>query len=135
MRAMGSKPAFSKAEVYFDGACPLCRWEIDTYRKLDRAQAVDWVDVHAVSSDTDLGPDLDRTTALARFHVRTEAGDLLEGGRAFAYLWTRMPRTRWLGVVFSRPPLVWVLVAAYPVFLKVRPVLQVLVRKKTSTEA
>lgn len=132
---MGAKPASSRTEVYFDGACPLCRWEIESYRKLDTGGPVDWVDVHEVSSDAALGPGLDRSQALARFHIRTEEGVLLEGGRAFAYLWTRMPRTRWLGALFSRPPLVWVIVAAYPVFLKIRPVLQRLARKKAGTEA
>lgn len=131
----GSSKISSKTEVYFDGACPLCRWEIETYRKLDAANAIDWVDVHAVASNAALGPDLDKTKALARFHIRTEDGTLLEGGRAFAHLWMRMPRTRWLGALFSRPPLVWLLVAAYPVFLRIRPFLQRLVGKRAGTEA
>ncbi len=35
----------SKTEVYFDGACPLCRREISLYRKLDKEGVISWVDV------------------------------------------------------------------------------------------
>lgn len=123
-----------KTEVFYDAACPLCRWEIDTYRKLDGARAVDWVDANSLASDA-FGPELTRRQALARFHVRTKEGALLEGGRAFAYLWLQMPRTRWLGALFSRPPFLWLIVGAYPVFLRCRPVLQAIARKRARARA
>ena len=45
--------------VYYDGACPLCRREIDFYRRRETDTPIDWVDVSRASSET-VAPDLTR---------------------------------------------------------------------------
>jgi len=109
--------------VYYDGGCPLCSKEIDTYRKADGADRLAWVDV--VNSDRELlGDDLDTDAALARMHVRDESGQLISGAAAFAAIWARLPKTRWLGRLMGTRPALWALEPAYRLFLRIRPLLR-----------
>ncbi|WP_182180295.1 thiol-disulfide oxidoreductase DCC family protein [Methylobacterium radiotolerans] len=85
--------------VYYDGGCPLCRAEIDQYRRCAGAGQVAFVDVGRGATEPVLGPDLDRDRALRRFHVRTADGQLISGAAAFARLWRTLPGWRWLGRV------------------------------------
>ncbi len=108
--------------VYYDGSCPLCTAEIGHYRKLDTAGAVTFADVSSAAGDP--GPDLARTDAMARFHVRTPDGRLLSGAAAFAALWRAMPGPwRVLGQLAGWRPVTVVLEGVYRAFLPVRPAL------------
>jgi predicted DCC family thiol-disulfide oxidoreductase YuxK len=102
-------------EVFFDGACPVCRREIASYRGMAGMEAVAWRDVAA-------GPvaRIDHETALRRFHVRRADGTLVSGARAFLALWRASPRLRPLAVALDRPPFVQVLEAGYRGFLRLR---------------
>jgi hypothetical protein len=46
------EPEPGKLTVYYDGACPLCRREIDFYRRRGRAAPIEWVD--AAAGDAEL---------------------------------------------------------------------------------
>jgi predicted DCC family thiol-disulfide oxidoreductase YuxK len=105
--------------VYFDGACPLCRAEIAHYRRQRGADSVAWIDA-STCDDGAFGPDLDRSAALARFHVREADGSLASGAAAFVAVWRRLPAFGWLAAVASTRPALALLEAAYPVFLRVR---------------
>lgn len=110
------------ATVYYDGACPLCSREIAMYRRLDGADRLRWVDI-TTASPQELGGDLTREQALARFHVRDERGQLVAGGAGFVAIWGRLPGLRWLARLAARPPLSWLLEPAYRAFLRFRPFL------------
>ncbi len=106
--------------VYYDGSCPLCRAEIDLYRRIGTAAAF-----HDVTADDALPPGVDRDTAIARFHVTAADGSVQSGARAFATLWKASPGLwRPLGHVVAVPPFVWLAEGTYRVFLRVRPLLQ-----------
>ena len=109
--------------VYYDGACPLCSREIGFYRRRRGASNVVWVDV-SNSGEHDIAPDLSGTAARARFHVRSPAGKLVDGGAAFAQLWSALPAFRWAGLIFRLAPLGWCLDRLYDGFLRFRPWLQ-----------
>ncbi|MEM6438470.1 MAG: DUF393 domain-containing protein [Pseudomonadota bacterium] len=115
--AASADPA-AACEVFYDGACPLCRREIATYRKMDGMDAIDW---RNVAADEFAAPDLDRDAALKRFHVRLESGEIVSGARAFLAVWRRSPRLGPIARLLDRRPLVDVLELGYRGFLKIRP--------------
>ena len=110
--------------VWFDGACPLCRREIALMRRLDRAGAIDFVDVGQGDADCPL----DRADLLARFHAR-EDGRIVSGAAAFAAMWRAIPLLRPLGLAARNGLVLSVLERLYRLFLRVRPRLQSAMRR------
>jgi predicted DCC family thiol-disulfide oxidoreductase YuxK len=108
--------------VWFDGGCPLCRREIALMRRLDRREAIRFVDV---ASDSSACP-IDRADLLARFHA-SEDGRLLSGAAAFAAMWRAIPLLRPLGLAARNRAVLRLLERLYIAFLRVRPRLQRLV--------
>jgi len=106
--------------VYFDGSCPLCRAEIDLYRRIGTKALF-----YDVAAGDALPPGVDRDSAVARFHVTAADGTVQSGARAFATLWQASPGA-WhlLGRVVALRPFLWIAEAAYRVFLLVRSRLQ-----------
>ena len=116
-------------DVYFDGSCPLCRREIDFYRRRNGANAINWVDVSAADyAGGDGAPD--PQMAMKRFHVKRLDGTLVSGGAAFAELWASLPGLRPLGILFRHPPFSWAIALGYRIFLPLRPWLQKLAARK-----
>ncbi|MEL7488021.1 MAG: DUF393 domain-containing protein [Pseudomonadota bacterium] len=111
-----------KLTVYFDGSCPLCRREIDFYRRQRGADGVRWLDLTA--ADTDTGGDLSCADAMRRFHVRRADGTLASGARGFAALWRELPGFSWLGRFVALPGIAQLAEAAYRLFLIGRPAIQ-----------
>lgn len=108
--------------VLYDGACPLCRREIDLYRGLQPGTPVCFADVSDIAQP--LPPGTTREQLLARFHVRDTDGRLLSGAQAFLALWATMPGWRWLARAGRLPGAAWVMERVYRLFLRVRPALQ-----------
>jgi len=106
--------------VWYDGACPLCIREIALMRRLDRANAIDFVDVAPEGATCPI----DRQLLLARFHAREAGGPILDGAAAFAAMWRAIPMLRPLGVVARNRLILAALERLYLAFLKVRPWLQ-----------
>lgn len=117
--------------VFFDGACPLCMREIAFYRRRKGAEEIVWTDI-SQTEGVDVAPGLSACDARARFHVLDEKGALYSGGDAFAKLWARLPAFRAAGLIAQRQPFRWILNRAYDFFLKVRPQLQSLARRRLS---
>ncbi|WP_424927723.1 thiol-disulfide oxidoreductase DCC family protein [Amaricoccus tamworthensis] len=107
--------------VYYDGSCPLCSVEIDHYASRDGAEKLRFVDVS--HSDADPGAGLNRTDAMARFHVRQPDGKLLSGARAFVAVWDTLPGWKWAARLAKIPGVTPVLELAYRAFLPFRPFL------------
>lgn len=114
-----------KLLVWYDGACPLCRREIDAMRRLDRRRAIHFIDL---SGSSPASCPIDRETLLARFHA-SEKGRLLSGAAAFAAMWRAIPVLRPIGLAARIPGVLTGLEFAYRAFLKLRPSLQKLARR------
>ncbi len=103
--------------VYYDGACALCQMEIGHYKAQEGAQKIDFVDASAV----DMPEDLDRDTALGRFHVRRSDGTLVSGAAGFAEVWKGLPAWRWASRLAAIPGVLWIMERMYRAFLPIRP--------------
>jgi len=108
-----------KTVIFFDGSCPLCRAEINVYRKHDGVGALRLVDVSVPGAP--VPPGLDRAKALSRFHVVADGGKLLSGAAAFAEVWKQLPGWRHAGRLASLPGLCRMFEVWYRFFLLVRP--------------
>lgn len=112
-----------RVKVWFDGACPLCQREIAVMKRLDRREAIHFIDV---SQGGDPGCPLDQADLLARFHAE-EDGRILSGAAAFAAMWRAIPGLRVLGLMARNRVVLAILERLYRIFLRVRPRLQKLV--------
>jgi predicted DCC family thiol-disulfide oxidoreductase YuxK len=94
----------AKPILFYDGECPLCRREIDHYRKVDKQSRIDWQDIFA--SDTTLAQyQLSHTDAMKVIHAVDSAGTLQSGAHAFVVVWQELPGYRHLNrayLVFAR---------------------------------
>lgn len=105
--------------VLFDGGCPMCSREIAHYRRLDGAEAVDWVDITAADSlqaRYGISPEV----AMARFHVRDPQGCWQTGARGFVELWSHLAAYRWLAAFLRSLRLTGILDFAYTAFARWR---------------
>ncbi len=109
----------SNATVYFDGSCPLCKAEIDYYRRKDTASVISFVDIS--QPDAIMPEGVDQQHAMERFHVRASDGRILSGAAAFVEVWARLPKWRWVARAASLPGALAVLELGYRMFLPVRP--------------
>lgn len=104
-------------EVFFDGACPVCRAEMDLWKRADALAATQWRDV----AGADAPPEgVSRDAALARFHVRLGTGEVVSGARAFLALFKSNSRLRPIAVLLDRQPFLLALDAGYWAFLRLR---------------
>ena len=88
----------SELTVYYNGECPVCRHEIESYRRVaDRHEAdIAWRDITAdAAALAEIGMSEDQ--AARRLHVADGTGRLLAGVDAFEGLWLALPGFRWLG--------------------------------------
>ena len=84
-----------KITMFYDGGCPLCRREVQHYRRLDRGRGVNWVDI-SVQADQLESHHLSHEAAMARLHVLDSEGQMQTGAAAFVALWSGLPYYRWL---------------------------------------
>lgn len=109
----------SRTVIFFDGSCPLCRSEIQMYRRHDAAGALCLVDVS--DSNAAMPAALDRETAMGRFHIIAGEGQILSGAAAFVEVWRQLPGWRWVAKIASLPGLTPLLEFGYRAFLPTRP--------------
>ncbi|MEM1377324.1 MAG: DUF393 domain-containing protein [Pseudomonadota bacterium] len=112
--SMNDKP--KTLEVFYDGGCPICRFEVNLYDKHDKADVIDWVDIEDLS-DVQLPKDKSRDDLLGKFHVRDETGWHI-GVDAFARIWRSLPVWRRFAFIFSVPGIRQLAEIGYRLFLK-----------------
>ena len=98
--------------MFFDGGCPICRREVDFYRRLDQAGRVQWYDITAdTRALTALG--IRPRDAQARLHALDRQGSIRIGAAAFVAIWRELPYWRWLARLAAVPGMVAVMDAVY----------------------
>ena len=126
MSTLNAGKRSERITVYYDGDCPLCLREIGFYQQRRGACEIRWIDLAAQQGEW-AAPDLRRSEALERFHVRLADGRLVDGARAFTEVWRALPAFRVAGSLLSTRPVLWLLEPLYTLFLRFRPRLQRLV--------
>ncbi len=83
--------------VFYNGACPICGAEVRHYQKLAAASdaPLAWVDISRTPEALD-AHGIDGEGAKRRLYASGPDGRLMGGVEAFAQLWERLPRYRWL---------------------------------------
>ncbi|MEL6687790.1 MAG: DUF393 domain-containing protein [Pseudomonadota bacterium] len=107
-------------EVFYDGECPICRFEVKLYRRIDEATRIRWTDIGDLEI-ADLPKDKSRDELLGRFHVRDirygAQSDWFIGVDAFARIWTVLPGFRHFAFLFEVPGIRQLAMGGYRVFL------------------
>ena len=87
-------------KVYFNNSCKICRSEINLYKK-ENIEEIDWIDItnnlNAEKETSKKDKDL-----LRRLHVE-EDGKIIEGAKAFLYVWKKIPKYKFLYKFFKLP--------------------------------
>ena len=113
-------------EVFYDGQCPICRWEVRLYSRMDKNARVCWTDIEKLLPE-DLPRGKTRGDLLGKFHVRDLNGatagenasqDWFVGVDAFARIWKVLPALRYFAGLFSVPGIRQLTMLAYRIFLK-----------------
>jgi predicted DCC family thiol-disulfide oxidoreductase YuxK len=89
----------SDTRVLYNHTCPVCRFEIDGYRRRALAEGLP-IRFDNLDSAADWG--LTQDQAARELHVWHD-GRVLHGMDAFRALWSAMPRWRWLARLTSLP--------------------------------
>ena len=113
-------------EVFYDGDCPVCCWEVRLYGRMDKRGAVRWTDIGALGAG-DLPPGKTQADLLGRFHVRDVAAPddqtapaalWFIGVDAFARIWRVLPGLHYFAGLFRLPGVRQLTMVAYRLFLK-----------------
>ena len=108
--------AGARISVYYDGDCPICRYEVALYSRRDHSGRVDWVDIERLA-DSELPAGKTRDELLGRFHVLDRAGAWFIGVDAMARIWRELPRLRRFAWTVDTPVLRQIAQMAYRLFL------------------
>ena len=94
-------------KVYFDGNCGLCSKEINYYKKIDKKNIFEWVNIY--THDTDLNKlGITKSEALMELHALDENGKMYKGVDSFILIWKN------LSFFWS---ILGILVSFYPIYL------------------
>ena len=94
-------------KVYFDGNCGLCSKEINYYRKIDKKNIFEWVNIYI--HDTDLKKlGITKSEALMELHALYENCKMYKGVDSFILIW------RNISFFWS---ILGILVSFYPIYL------------------
>ena len=107
-------------KVYFNNSCKICRSEINLYKK-ENIKEIEWIDItnNSKAEKETLKKDKD---LLRRLHVK-ENGEIIEGAKAFLYVWKKIPKYKFL-YTFFKLPIIFTLfnfgyeIVAYLLYLK-----------------
>ena len=94
-------------KVYFDGNCGLCSKEINYYKKIDKKNTFDWINIY--NDDTDLKKfGITKSEALMELHALDKDGKMHKGVDSFILIWNN------LSVLW---PILGIIVSFFPIYI------------------
>lgn len=112
-----------KAVCFHDGDCPLCKIEINAMRKVDKSNAIHWVDI-TQDKQALIDAGITYQDAMDRIHVIDDQQHMLTGVKGFLAVWQHLPYYRRMIPVINKVPfLLSLMEVAYRLFARYRLVL------------
>ena len=105
-------------QLFYDGACPLCRREVAWIRKLDRRSQIMLTDISAGEFQP-AAFDCSREQLMSKMHARLPDGQWVTGMEAFRRIYAAIG-FRWLIPVTRLPVISHLLEAGYRLFARHR---------------
>jgi uncharacterized protein (TIGR01777 family) len=106
VRPKAVRAADSECEIWFNGDCPVCAYEIGAYEKLAKRRELPLRFHDSMRVAQPLAAyGLRREHLARRLYLRDEHGRIVSGFGAVLALWARMPEYRRLARIFSWAPL------------------------------
>ena len=88
-----------KPKVYFNEKCSICKIEINHYKK--KCDSIDWVDINKDHTFyTDISKN--KNQVIRRLHVKNN-NEVLVGIDAFIFIWSMIPRYKFLSNILKLP--------------------------------
>jgi predicted DCC family thiol-disulfide oxidoreductase YuxK len=87
-------------KVYFNNSCKICRSEINMYKK-ENIEDIDWIDI-TDNKEAEKETSKNDKELLRRLHIK-ENDQVIEGAKAFLYVWKRIPKYKFLYSFFKLP--------------------------------
>lgn len=115
-------PFYNRIAVFYDGACKVCSWEMETYKRQDVHSAIELIDIS--HSDFDAASyGLDHETVQRVLHVRRKDGKIATGVNAFIEIWQALDRPfyRLLACSARQSAIRALLELGYRGFIRIRP--------------
>lgn len=119
MMSSQAETVLKKAEVFYDGRCPLCRKEINHYKRLDTQQRVVWHDIWQ-TKETLQALDVPFNEAMKLLHTIDRQGEVHRGAYSFIVIWRELPYYRWLARCVETLRLTRLFDVAYGMFARRR---------------
>ena len=112
-------------EIFYDGNCRVCSTEIDSYRRNNPQERLEFIDIRAEEFQAET---YGRTSEafLAQLHVRDGKGHFATGVDAFLLIWQAYPnrsRYRWLAAALGLPGVKSLARCGYALFARYRHLL------------
>lgn len=106
-------------KVFYDDRCPLCRREIEYYKKISPPAVIHWC---GISQNT---PTLEQhsisyTESLKILHAINTENKMHKGVDAFILIWQQLPGWRWLAKLVALPLIYQVMKVIYSIFARWR---------------
>lgn len=100
----GHQRKWGNVEVYYNGECPVCRAEMESYARICAVPASDVRFIDATQNpDAFSAQGLRREHLEGRLYLRDARGRILSGIPAMIALWSRVPGHQWLARVMDLP--------------------------------
>jgi len=87
-------------KVYFNNSCSVCRAEINLYKK-QNIKNIEWIDI-TNNKNAEKETLKNSRILLRRLHIK-DGEKIIDGARAFLYVWKNMPKYKFLYTFFKTP--------------------------------
>lgn len=117
-----SKDNAHKLQVYYDGLCKVCSFEIEHYKKQKGSEHIAFVDIVKPEFDAKkVG--LDPLLVHKYLHAKTEHGQIVSGVETFRLIWQKLPQYQWAYKASNNRIVNSALQVGYQIFVRLRPFL------------